>query len=219
MPLKINVPYSEKDLAKSKGAFWDSLLKTWFLPDNLDINNFLPWINHNFVILRKPIFIGVSTSTCYRCHNKITVIALCSNNFYSYEQLHENETYGRGLGEKFIKNQYFSFFHYPKYIDSEALSCINKIFSSSQYQYRYSKTVESKYWVNVCNHCGSIAGDFFLHEEPGGAFCPIDSDDCSKIRLIEIDTKYDVCIEAGYSIASNADDIFDYVSKSFLKIK
>ena len=23
MPLKINVPYSEKDLAKEKGAFWD----------------------------------------------------------------------------------------------------------------------------------------------------------------------------------------------------
>ena len=31
MPLKINVPYSEKDLAKEKGAFWDKDNKTWFV--------------------------------------------------------------------------------------------------------------------------------------------------------------------------------------------
>ena len=28
MPLKINVPYSEKDLAKEKGAFWDKDVDT-----------------------------------------------------------------------------------------------------------------------------------------------------------------------------------------------
>ena len=40
MPLKINVPYSEKDLAKEKGAFWDKDNKTWFVPDYKDINLF-----------------------------------------------------------------------------------------------------------------------------------------------------------------------------------
>lgn len=41
MPLKINVPYSEKNLAKEKGAFWDKDNKTWFVPDYKDINLFL----------------------------------------------------------------------------------------------------------------------------------------------------------------------------------
>jgi hypothetical protein len=40
MPLKINVPYAEKDLAKEKGAFWDKENKTWFIPDHKDMNLF-----------------------------------------------------------------------------------------------------------------------------------------------------------------------------------
>lgn len=45
MPLKINVSYSEKDLAKEKGAFWDKDNKTWFVPDYKDINLFSQWID------------------------------------------------------------------------------------------------------------------------------------------------------------------------------
>lgn len=37
-------------------------------------------------------------------------------------------------------------------------------------QYRYSKTVGDKYWVNTCPYCQSIQGDFFLYCEPDGAF-------------------------------------------------
>ena len=32
MPLKINVPYSEKDLAKEKGAFWDKDIRHGLFP-------------------------------------------------------------------------------------------------------------------------------------------------------------------------------------------
>ena len=37
-------------------------------------------------------------------------------------------------------------------------------------QYRFSKTIGSKYWVNICPHCQSIQGDFFLHHDPDGPF-------------------------------------------------
>ena len=37
-------------------------------------------------------------------------------------------------------------------------------------QYRYSKTVGRKYWVNTCPRCKSIQGDFFLFSEPDGPF-------------------------------------------------
>ena len=37
-------------------------------------------------------------------------------------------------------------------------------------QYRYSSAVGDKYWVNVCHHCNSIQGDWFLRSEPEGAF-------------------------------------------------
>lgn len=41
-------------------------------------------------------------------------------------------------------------------------------------QYRFSKTVGEKYWVNTCPFCQSIQGDFFLHCEPEGPFFGID---------------------------------------------
>jgi hypothetical protein len=57
MPLKINVIYSDKDVAKSKGAFWDVKQKTWFVPDHKDINDFQQWIDKSkvSVILKSPV--------------------------------------------------------------------------------------------------------------------------------------------------------------------
>ncbi len=37
-------------------------------------------------------------------------------------------------------------------------------------QYRFSKTVDKKYWVNTCPRCQSVQGDFFLYGSPDGAF-------------------------------------------------
>lgn len=72
MPLKINVPYSDKDIAKSKGAFWDVEQKTWFVPDHKDINDFQQWINKSkvSVIIKSPVSIALNSSDCYKCANK-----------------------------------------------------------------------------------------------------------------------------------------------------
>lgn len=37
-------------------------------------------------------------------------------------------------------------------------------------QYRFSKTVGGKYWVNTCPYCQAIQGDFFLYSEPDSPF-------------------------------------------------
>jgi hypothetical protein len=37
-------------------------------------------------------------------------------------------------------------------------------------QFRYSKTIDASYWVNVCPHCDKIQGDYFLYCEPDGPF-------------------------------------------------
>ena len=38
------------------------------------------------------------------------------------------------------------------------------------YQLSYSKTVQGKYYANVCPKCRMLSGDFFLHSEPGAPF-------------------------------------------------
>lgn len=205
MPIKINVEYGNKDIAKSQGAFWDAEHKTWFIPDNRDINDFMQWINRNKVslVLKSPIFCAVNTRECYSCSELTTVIALASNNFYCLD-------YDDNDNEKWFQEDYFSFFSMPTYINGEVTNMLNKLFP--HYKIGYSKTVGGKYWANHCEHCGTLQGDFYLHSEPGGAFFPLDIEDYKRITLIKISTKFDVELKADASGASNADEILDYAS-------
>lgn len=40
----LNVPYSSKDEAKSRGALWNPTLKKWYIKNNADYVNFLDWL-------------------------------------------------------------------------------------------------------------------------------------------------------------------------------
>ena len=216
MPLKINVPYSDKDSAKSKGAFWDVEQKTWFVPDHKDINDFQHWIDKSkvSVIIKSPVSIALNSSDCYKCANKTAVISLASNNFY-YLNTDENED------EKWFRADGLSFFSMPVCIENELAGKINRLFPN--YKIAYSKTAESSYWANHCEHCGALQGDFFLHSEPGGAFFPLEIEEYEQLTFITVPSKFDVEIDADYSWLSNADVIPKYAKSTpyeeFLKQK
>ncbi|HUX74084.1 MAG TPA: hypothetical protein VMV25_09375 [Steroidobacteraceae bacterium] len=40
------------------------------------------------------------------------------------------------------------------------------------YRYAYSRTIDGRYWINHCAHCGAAQGDHYLHCEPDVAFMP-----------------------------------------------
>lgn len=205
MPLKINVPYSEKNSAKSKGAFWDAEQKSWFVPDHKDINDFLQWIDTKKIsTIAKSFFIGVNSKQCYKCVESTTVIALASSNFYylDYEEQDDNE--------KWFQTHDFSFFSMPVYINDEVTNLLNRLFP--HYKLGYSRTVGGRYWANHCKHCGALQGDFHLHSEPGGAFFPVEIEECKQITLIPINTKFYVELNADTSWVSNADEILDYAN-------
>jgi hypothetical protein len=41
--LYLNVPFAEKDRAKSLGAKWDAKKKKWYVPHGIDLNSFTCW--------------------------------------------------------------------------------------------------------------------------------------------------------------------------------
>ena len=47
MRVDLHVPFSQKDLAKSKGARWDAARKTWYVIDPLDIRTFALWMGQD----------------------------------------------------------------------------------------------------------------------------------------------------------------------------
>lgn len=44
MKTYINVPYSDKELAKGLGARWDKKAKSWYVPEGYSMNNFSHWL-------------------------------------------------------------------------------------------------------------------------------------------------------------------------------
>jgi len=54
---------------------------------------------------------------------------------------------------------------------------------TGHYRNDFSKTTQSFYWMNHCEHCGMKQGDFELFEEFDTPFCPINPQDASGILL------------------------------------
>ena len=81
------------------------------------------------------------------------------------------------------------------------------------YQFRYSKTAGFKYYGNTCRSCGSLQGDFYLHNEPGAAFFPNSEDEASRLFLTEIPLDSAVYLEAGIHIGTG-DLILEFAQRS-----
>jgi hypothetical protein len=53
MRIDLNVPYSEKDYAKSKGARWDPVKKTWYAENLENLYPLLQFMGNKFTMSTK----------------------------------------------------------------------------------------------------------------------------------------------------------------------
>jgi hypothetical protein len=60
-----------------------------------------------------------------------------------------------------------------------------------QYRNDFSKTTQSFYWMNHCEHCGMKQDDFELFEEFDTPFCPIEPQDASRILLRPVSESFE----------------------------
>lgn len=58
-----------------------------------------------------------------------------------------------------VPSGWIVFFSMPVFIENELTGKINRLFPN--YKIAYSKTAESSYWANHCEHCGALQGAFF----------------------------------------------------------
>lgn len=59
----LNVPYSQKDDAKSKGARWDAQAKKWYLPSGKNLEPFQPWLQIS--VEKSKLTIELVPKTCW----------------------------------------------------------------------------------------------------------------------------------------------------------
>ncbi|MDP9084084.1 MAG: hypothetical protein M3N50_10020 [Pseudomonadota bacterium] len=62
-----------------------------------------------------------------------------------------------------------------------------------------SEQTQSSYWANHCLHCATLLDDHELHCEPGTAFVPADESAAQKIRVFDIERRFEAAV-TGYSL-------------------
>lgn len=168
--LLLNVSFAEKEQVKALGARWNPRLRKWYVPEDLDISAFGRWVpdEPDETFAYAPLYLVKSIGSCWKCGGGAEVYCLASQGFEAEGYFHEDYfvTYG-------------SLETVPDALRAHFMS------HCSSYHEDYSRTAGGRYCMNHCS-CGAKLGDFFLHEEPGGAFFPTSSSAARKISLVEL---------------------------------
>ena len=166
------VSFKDKEKVKSLGARWSSDKKRWFITKDLDpepFKNWLPTFNESELQLAiAPFYLLQSSQDCWRCKRNTEVIAFGSHGTV------ESGEYNKGL----TKYVYVSFI-------PDRLKAYLELHHESFYM-DFSSTSDSFYYMNHCQHCNALLGDFFMHCESGGTFFPVDAKMSANISIIEL---------------------------------
>lgn len=201
MALLLNVPYKDKENAKSLGAKWNKELKKWYIEDRNQYLKLREWFNNKdaeFIIFNK-LYLATSDRECFKCKNINKVVALAIRDYVIFDESDEDDDYDYDY--EIIDDGDINFI---SYIESIPLKLATYLKNKYCFYRDYSKFIQSYYFANHCRKCGVIQGDNYLQFEPSEPFF-ICSEECAeKITLYEIKLKNDLdSIMGGISYSSH----------------
>lgn len=182
----LDVPFSQKDEAKSFGARWNPKIKKWFIPSGINKIPLQRWIPENKVIsdsdlvVKSRIYLIQSQESCYKCNNKTEVFCIAGD--------------GILFDEDDPLNSFVRIFHVESLPKKLSLSLKER---APTYYVDYSRTANGNYYMNHCK-CGAKLGDFFMHCEPGGAFLPMYKEDVKGISILDLSINDNLKVKASY---------------------
>ncbi len=148
--------------------------KIWYLPDGIDPTPFRKFIPEANVEDTK-YSIAESSQCCNKCKKNTRVYAILLNTDPFVDKIDLEAR------SEWTQSDEPAIIHYVTYLPSSVINQIQRL--TPKYRFDFSKTTQSSYWMNHCEHCDAKQGDFYMHCEPNGVFFPINSDDASKITL------------------------------------
>lgn len=216
--IDLDVPFSQKDEAKSLGARWDPQAKVWYIPDGAEVGPLARWLpipddielehEPEFCVRSPYYYVMESVSDCWKCKALTRVFSFKlpeeHEDFQYFEDEEEEFALTRNLGEwqSYGLRSTVSNVHNlsPRVVKK------NRRFTEC-FKLAYSKTAGARYFMNHCQHCGAKLGDFFMHSEPGGAFFPTSPAQANKMTLFSINERFDANCGLGYA----SDDFMEYM--------
>ena len=168
MVFYLNVPYEEKDEAKSLGAKWDAEVKKWYIDmAREEYIKFAKWIlkdTDDAVIATEYIHIIEGEQKCWKCGQWTKVIGLGIGEYVhifgeadepEYEIVEDYMEPGEELHLAWVEKE--------EDIPQKLLHYLKEKYSVKT---GYSKTIGGKCFANHCDCCGALQGNWFLFDEP-----------------------------------------------------
>ena len=209
MSLIIDVPFAEKDEAKSLGAKWNPKIKKWYVEERKDYYKFEKWIlgnKENFYILCDYFYIIEGKHICFKCNKPTTFIGFGVKNFF---EVFDSKEYGDEHNFEYIDDE----IHIASHIEPLSKDLLDKLKEKYNYYESYSKTVNDSYLANHCSNCKVIQGDFFLFEEVDTPFF-VDSIENDKVlKLYKVPLENDLILDLDIGVGSEDYLIEKYAQK------
>jgi len=187
MPLDLLVPYAAKNEVKSLGGFWLPERKTCVVSDHIpEIDPFKTWIPiQDSCIVRKRYLLCLSKTDCWKCGKETPMVSLGAENYFEFNQ------------GSWVSIPERTLFSWVLTLDGDITRYMSQNYPF--FRQTYSRTLQMAYHGNTCISCGKLQGDFFHHDEPGGAFFPDPFDNSpTNILLKNIDLRSDYHINASF---------------------
>lgn len=203
MSLLLNVPFSEKDEAKSLGAKWDPILKKWYIDQKSNYYKYKKWFKNpnTDLIICNNLYIAVGNHTCFKCKHSTKVVSFATNYYVMTDD--ESKVLNRDIN--FVND-----------VDNIPMNLQKYLNTNYNFYKGYSRTTNTYYYGNHCTNCGVLQGNFFLHCEPDSPFF-IDSEECAKDLVVYvIKLKYD--LELIGSVGWGSEDFLVEKSATFIDL-
>lgn len=218
--LILNVPYNEKDDAKSLGARWNPTVKKWYVKNKKDYYKFIRWIEPygNMVIIDE-LYLIEGVKKCFRCGKDTRVIGFGIDKHLSIDGLFEieNNNYDDNEIKEILYDKMLEInqddIHIVGPIDPIPEPLMEYIQNKYNYKLRYSKTTHISSICNCCDNCDVLQGDFFLFSEVDSPFFIHSQEDVKKLKIYKIKLEQDLIVNADDGWAS-----FDEMFKKYGKI-
>ncbi len=209
MSLIIEVPFAEKDEAKSLGAKWNPELKKWYVEERQNYYKFEKWILGNKEkthILCDYFYIVEGTHICFKCNKPTTVIGFGVQKFF---EVYDSNEYGKKDNFYFVDDD----IHIASHIEPLPKDFLDILKEKYNYYESYSKTANESYLVNHCSNCKVIQGDFFLFQEVDTPFFIDSIEKAKQLKLYKIPLKNDLIVNLDIGWGSNDYIIDEYAQK------
>ncbi len=90
--IKLNVDYSDKEIAKTLGAKWDSVNKIWFIHMESDILKFTKWFESPYIdVFASVLYTYLATEICWKCGKETSFLTLLSDRFIFIKNKDNND--------------------------------------------------------------------------------------------------------------------------------